>query len=315
LLGNEAKHFVDRATVRSTLSDPLDQLVVFGIGQTKLAVAHPRLAEESVDLLEGCGFVLHLWGIFTQQWGICKDLFHPGIPRGISLAFRMNENAPPKVKSPVALALIAFMQRTGQSGRKISLAVGDNDSLVKSILKGKSINPRSDTLTKLSTYTGIPMAELTGETKQSFNAPKPNAVRLSTSPAPTVRDLPVYGAAEGGDGVMILDNEPIEYKDRPANLVGVRGAYAVYIINDSMAPAYEQGDQVNIHPARPVKPGKDALFISTDEHGTEHAMVKRLVRATDKVWRVQQFNPPKNFDLPRNVWQRALRVVGCDKSD
>jgi len=220
-----------------------------------------------------------------------------------------------KPDTPLTRALIAYMAKQGVSARALSLKVGSNDSLVKSILDGRSKNQRADTLAKLAAEIGLSVAELTGETIQRENNPSPNAVPLSTESRPRLKDLPVYGAAEGGDGVMILDSEPIEYKERPANLLNVRDAFAVYIVNDSMAPAYEQGDQVNIHPRKPVKPGKDALFIRRESDGTEHVMVKRLVRATDKSWRVKQFNPPKEFELSKDTWQRALRVVGSDRSD
>jgi SOS-response transcriptional repressor LexA len=129
------------------------------------------------------------------------------------------------------------------------------------------------------------------------------------------RDLPVYGSAEGGNGVMIIDSDPIEYAPRPATLIGVKGAFAIYVVNDSMAPAYEQGDRVHIHPGRPVTPGKDALFIREDADGTRHAMIKRLVRATNTTWKVCQFNPVKTFDLPKGMWQKAQRIVGSDRAD
>lgn len=129
------------------------------------------------------------------------------------------------------------------------------------------------------------------------------------------RDLPIYGAAEGGNGVMILDSDPIEYGERPANLLGVVGAYGVYVVNDSMAPAYEPGDKLHIHPGRPLKPGRDAIFVSETDDGTRHATVKRLVKITDKAWKVEQFNPPRIFDLPRKTWQRAFRIVGSERAD
>ena len=217
--------------------------------------------------------------------------------------------------TPVTRAIYSYLSRERISRAELSRRVGDNESLVKSILKGTSKNPRGDTLAKLAKAMGITVAELTGETRRTPAPVNTNAVILPGTTTATLRDLPVYGSAEGGDGVMILDNEPIEYKDRPANLAGVRGAFAVYIVNDSMAPAFEAGDQANIHPGKPVRPGKDALFISKDQNGNEHVLLKRLVKVTDKAWKVQQFNPPKTFDLPRNVWQRALRVVGCDKAD
>jgi phage repressor protein C with HTH and peptisase S24 domain len=220
-------------------------------------------------------------------------------------------------QSVLARKLRDYLTREGISGRALSKRVGNNESLVKSILKGNSKHPRSDTLAKLAAAMGITVAELTGEASVPHMTPKTNAILSHQLNAPNVGNvMPVYGAAAGGaDGAMALDSEPIEYKPRPENLKTVAGAFAVYIVNDSMSPAYEPGDQVNIHPARPVVPGKDALFIRVEPDGTQHALVKRLLKATDKVWRVRQYNPPKDFDLPRNVWQRALRVVGLDRAE
>ena len=127
------------------------------------------------------------------------------------------------------------------------------------------------------------------------------------------RDFPVYGSAEGGDGIMLLDNDPIEYAPRPGILLGVQGAFSVYVVNDSMSPAFDPGDRIHIHPARPVIPGSYVLFIRQDMNGNRHALIKKLVRATQKAWRVEQFNPPKQFDLPRNHWQSAFRIVGSDR--
>jgi phage repressor protein C with HTH and peptisase S24 domain len=131
----------------------------------------------------------------------------------------------------------------------------------------------------------------------------------------TVRDLPVYGAAEGGGGVMILDNDPIEYVERPVELADVKGAYAVYVVNDSMFPAYEPGDKVHVHPGKPIAPGKDVLFMREEKDGTRHALIKRLVRVSEKSWKVRQFNPDSTFELSRKIWQRAYRIVGSTRAD
>ena len=131
----------------------------------------------------------------------------------------------------------------------------------------------------------------------------------------TVRDLPVYSAAEGGDGVMILDSDPIEYVERPIELADVKGAYAVYVVNDSMFPAYEPGDKVHVHPGKPIAPGKDVLFMREEKDGTRHALIKRLVRVSEKSWKVRQFNPDSTFELSRRIWQRAYRIVGSTRAD
>jgi phage repressor protein C with HTH and peptisase S24 domain len=113
------------------------------------------------------------------------------------------------------------------------------------------------------------------------------------------RDLPVYGAAQGGDG-MTVDPHPIEWVKRPAPLLSVNKGFAVYVVGDSMSPAYEQGDMVFVHPSLPLSRGDDALLVSQPESGGEWtAIVKRVTGWTDKAWKLQQFNPRKEYDTPR----------------
>lgn len=128
------------------------------------------------------------------------------------------------------------------------------------------------------------------------------------------RDLRVFGSAEGGGGVMIIDSDPIEYMARPQSLEGVPSAFAVYVVNDSMAPAFDPGDRVYIRPSVPIVAGNYVLFIRADEHGVRHALIKKLVRATEKSWQVEQFNPHKVFELARSQWQTAYRIVGSDRA-
>ncbi len=123
-------------------------------------------------------------------------------------------------------------------------------------------------------------------------------------------DLPVYAAAEGGGGALIITNEPVDYVRRPEPLLSVRDSYGCYVIGESMSPAYEQGDLLLIHPNRPVRSGDDCVFVRDPGDGSQHALVKRLLRITPEKWRVRQFNPAKDFDLDRGQWQKAQLIVG-----
>lgn len=174
------------------------------------------------------------------------------------------------------------------------------------LLTGRGAAPGAEALTPGDQSTGA------GKTDAGY---KSEVVFAPNQRGSNLRDLPVYGAAEGGDGVMILDNDPIEYMQRPVELQEVKGAYAVYVVNDSMFPAYEPGDKVHVHPGKPVAPGKDVLFVREEKDGTRHALIKRLVRVSDKSWKVRQFNPDQTFDLPRRIWQRAYRIVGSTRAD
>jgi phage repressor protein C with HTH and peptisase S24 domain len=123
-------------------------------------------------------------------------------------------------------------------------------------------------------------------------------------------DLPVYASAEGGGGAIIITSEPIDFVRRPEPLLSVRDGYGCYIIGDSMSPAYEQGDLLLIHPGRPVRPGDDCVFVRDPGDGTQHALVKRLLRITPEKWRVRQFSPAKDFDLDRGQWPKVQLIVG-----
>lgn len=122
--------------------------------------------------------------------------------------------------------------------------------------------------------------------------------------------LEVWASAEGGEeGAMLITTGPIDYIPRPAGLP-VRGSFAVYLVGDSMSPAYEHGDQLFIDTNKPVRGGADCLFVQELDDGTLLALAKRLVRPTADKWRVQQFNPHKEFDLDRRTWSKAWTVTG-----
>ena len=45
----------------------------------------------------------------------------------------------------------------------------------------------------------------------------------------------------------------------PANLGGVRAAYAIYMVGDSMEPRYEQGWLLHVNPFKPPTRGRDVV--------------------------------------------------------
>jgi len=137
----------------------------------------------------------------------------------------------------------------------------------------------------------------------------PHAV-MSPIPSPPGRpDIPVWASAEAGsDGAMVLVNDPIDWIRRSERMQGVQKPFAFYVIGTSMSPAIEHGDQVVVNPSLLPAVGKDHVFLQTQEDGTILALVKRLLRAGATAWKVRQFNPPKDFDLPKAKWSKALMI-------
>ena len=128
------------------------------------------------------------------------------------------------------------------------------------------------------------------------------------------RDLPVYAAAEGGPGEMVINTDPIEIVPRPWYMKEVKDGFAILIVGESMIPAYEPGDMAIVNPRLPPMRNKHAVFV-TGEHGGRNggefkATIKRLIKWDARQWQVEQYNEPKGFTLERRDWPEALRVVG-----
>ncbi len=144
-----------------------------------------------------------------------------------------------------------------------------------------------------------------------LDIPALNLARIGVGENRAARnELPVFAAAEGGAGEMVVSTDPIEFVPRPWYMREVRDGYAVLVVGESMIPVFEPGDMAIVNPRLPPIRGKDMIFIATEAAGEFTASIKRLVSWTERDWRVQQFNKPKEFTMARTKWPKALRVVG-----
>lgn len=124
------------------------------------------------------------------------------------------------------------------------------------------------------------------------------------------RDFPIYAAAMGGDGHTIITFDAIDYVKRPAILENVKDAYGVYIVGDSMEPAYEQGDMALVHPHLPPARGKDVILFHVPPANEAECIIKRLIGFNDFEWKLRQYNPAKDFSEYRASFPYCHRVVG-----
>src|SRR5690606_29174189 len=115
-------------------------------------------------------------------------------------------------------------------------------------------------------------------------------------------DLPVYAGAEGGPSGLQVTPDPIDWVPRPRPLRNVPKAFAVYVIGDSMEPAYRHGDMVFVHPALPALRGDDVLLIKQGGDRELVAMIKHLVGWSDRHWKLKQFNPEREFQASKSEW-------------
>lgn len=145
-------------------------------------------------------------------------------------------------------------------------------------------------------------------------------VSPSTSFSPSVvpgnqlvgdRSFPIYAAAMGGDGHHIVTFEAIDYVRRPSILEHVSDGYGLYIVGDSMSPAYEAGDLALVNPRLPPAREKDVVLYHVPPQGGEaEAIIKRLVRFNDIEWGLKQYNPLMEFQESRADWTVCHRIAG-----
>ena len=177
----------------------------------------------------------------------------------------------------------------------------------------KDTGPKSVRLSELASFLGTTVDYLITEHESASLAPSSPSAGLAPPMALSAGrpDLAVYASAAGGpEGAWVLSGDAIAWIHRDQRLVGVRDAFACYVVGESMFPAYEHGNLLLVNPAVPPNAGDDCLLIQEASDGSRYALIKRLVRFNSTSWTVKQWNPDKTFSLPRKEWQRAMLVIG-----
>jgi len=155
---------------------------------------------------------------------------------------------------------------------------------------------------------------VTAEWLQDGVGPAPSK---AAPPRPGSADkLKVLGMAEcGADGWSLWNGDVIDLIERPAGLIGVPNAYAVYVVGASMEPRYHPGEVVHIHPGRPVDVGAYVLVQRRGKQGEAPlAVIKRLAKRTGAKITLEQFNPPRTFDIKTGDIVSIHRVVGSGEA-
>jgi phage repressor protein C with HTH and peptisase S24 domain len=185
-------------------------------------------------------------------------------------------------------------------------------------------NPKRETLEKLLEAVGVSMAQF-----EAIDAPILSEVAGSgikdvrrayhgETPLP---QLPLRGSAMGaadedlGEDVELTElhvDEVLDWLPRPAALALDGDAYALTVMNDSMAPRYEQGEVVGISPRAPVLVGDYVIVYlrrpEADDERIHMVLIKRLVRRGADFVELEQFNPAKRFTIPKRRIARMHKV-------
>jgi phage repressor protein C with HTH and peptisase S24 domain len=136
------------------------------------------------------------------------------------------------------------------------------------------------------------------------------AVASPLRPLQEADRIPIRSGARGGtDEEMFLEDGPIGYTPRPANLNGVRSAYAIYMVGDSMEPRYEPGWLLHVNPFKPPTRGRDVVVYKEGQA----VLIKQFMAWDGDTLVLRQLNPPATLKVPRDQVRECHLVVGSDQ--
>jgi phage repressor protein C with HTH and peptisase S24 domain len=216
------------------------------------------------------------------------------------------------------------LDRAGVSQADLARHLRLAPSAVSRMLKGERQMKLLEAV-QVSAFLGVPQEEVLRHAGASLDAPPRAASATSTGPArrgrpprtgvtpvapPRGEPIPIRSAGRGGgDQQMFLSDGPIGYTARPANLNGVRGAYAIYMVGDSMEPRYDQGWLLHVNPFKPPTRGRDVVVYKKDQA----VLIKQFIRWEPDALLLRQLNPPQELRVPRDEVVECHLVVGVDQ--
>jgi phage repressor protein C with HTH and peptisase S24 domain len=191
-------------------------------------------------------------------------------------------------------------------------------SAVSRMLKGERQMKPLETV-QIAAFLGVTPDEVLGHAvsettvPSSIDRPRAGRGRPPAAPSTSTRSadlIPIRSAGRGGaDQAMFLEDGPIGYTSRPSNLAGVRAAYAIYMIGDSMDPRYEQGWLLHVNPFKPPTRGRDVVVYKKGQA----VLIKQFVGWEGDTLVLRQLNPPEILRIPRSEVEECHLIVGTDQ--
>jgi phage repressor protein C with HTH and peptisase S24 domain len=125
-------------------------------------------------------------------------------------------------------------------------------------------------------------------------APSPNYSH--TNRTRDNREVPVWRAIEEGpEGAFTVEygTEPVDRVRKFPGIENATGIYALYIVGQSMNPAYRAGDLIYVSETKPPSVGSDVIVqCMGPEDKRIRCYLKRLVSRIHEKIVCEQFNPP-----------------------
>jgi phage repressor protein C with HTH and peptisase S24 domain len=209
------------------------------------------------------------------------------------------------------------LAQAGHSQADLARHLGLPPSAVSRMLRGERQIKLLEAV-QIAQFLGVTQDEVSSHAGEGGETPPttgrrgrpPRAMTGQPAIMPRHDAMPIRSAGRGGgEQRMFLEDGPIGYTARPANLAGVRDAYAIYMVGDSMHPRYEQGWLLHVNPFKPPTRGRDVVVYKSDQA----VLIKQFVGWTDDALVLHQLNPDQEIRVPRAEVAECHLIVGVDQ--
>jgi phage repressor protein C with HTH and peptisase S24 domain len=209
------------------------------------------------------------------------------------------------------------LERAGHTQADLARHLGLPPSAVSRMLRGER-NMKLLEAVQTAQFLGVSQDEVLRHAGEEPTTPLPETTgrrgrpprSASTYGMPRQDTMPIRSAGRGGgEQRMFLEDGPIGYTPRPSNLAGVRDAYAIYMVGDSMEPRYLAGWLLHVNPFKPPTRGRDVVVYKTDQA----VLIKTFVGWNDSALVLHQLNPDETLRVPREEVVECHLVVGVDQ--
>lgn len=220
------------------------------------------------------------------------------------------------MNDPVRLLILRRASEMGRDLKSLSLEIGMNHAYLQQFIhRGVPKRLPEDARNKLAKAISVEPNDLRNVDSTAETETRDTARNAVVGGSVALRGtIPVYGHAVGGkDGQFVLNGNKVADILAPPSLSGIPEAYAVYVVGDSMEERYFAGEVVFVNPRLPVRQG-NFVVAQVRETGGAHgeapsAYVKRFISMDDKRLRLEQTNPKKYLDFPRERVVSVHRII------
>ncbi|HEV7415803.1 MAG TPA: S24 family peptidase [Tianweitania sediminis] len=237
---------------------------------------------------------------YARRYSVSLDWLLNGVGEGPQVAL-------PKADLRNEIRLAVEEGRT--SYKALSNAINKNHAYVQQFVERGT--PR-----ELRDHDALVIREVIGSPVPLSHVPQTalKGFRLNMIPGEQLvgatKDLPVFVGAQGGDGHLVVTPDPVEYRKRPGPLEDVPNGYGLLIHGESMVPAYRPGQIALVNPNLPPARDEDVILFHLHADENREVIIKHLVAFNAREWRLEQYNPAKDFTELRADWPICHRVVG-----